>query len=178
METLYWHDYETWGTSPASDWPAQFAGVRTDLNLEIIDDNPLNILCKPPMDCLPSADACLVTGITPQLAAQQGVAEHKFFAAIHQQLSQPGTCTAGYNNIRFDDEFTRYGLYRNFYDPYAREWQHGNSRWDIIDMVRLCYATRPDGISWPTGDEGKVSFRLELLAKENQLLHELSLIHI
>ncbi|MGH8474260.1 MAG: exonuclease domain-containing protein, partial [Methylococcales bacterium] len=127
--TLYWHDYETFGTDPAWDRPAQFAGLRTGEDLEIIAE-PLVLYCKPADDMLPNPEACLITGITPQLASRKGLPEADFIAAIHEQLAQPATCGAGYNSLRFDDEVTRNCLYRNFYDPYAREWQHGNSRWD------------------------------------------------
>jgi exodeoxyribonuclease-1 len=117
----------------------------------------------------------LVTGITPQKAQQAGLTEAEFASRIHHLFSTPNTCVAGYNNIRFDDEVSRYLFYRNFYDPYAREWQNGNSRWDIIDMVRACYALRPEGINWPTVErdgEEIVSFRLELLTKANGINHE------
>jgi exodeoxyribonuclease-1 len=116
-----------------------------------------------------------VTGITPQKAQAEGLTEAEFSARIHTLFSQPNTCVAGYNSIRFDDEVSRYLFYRNFYDPYAREWQNGNSRWDIIDMVRACYALRPEGINWPTVErdgEQVVSFRLELLTKANGISHE------
>ncbi len=170
MTTLYWHDYETWGANPAVDRPSQFAGVRTDEALNIIGE-PLVIFCRPPVDVLPHPEACLVTGITPQQAMAEGRSEAEFIAAIHAELAQPGTCGVGYNSLRFDDEVTRYTLYRNFYDPYEREWRDGNSRWDIIDMVRLVYALRPDGIEWPMV-EGVPSFRLELLTAANGLSHE------
>lgn len=169
--TFYWHDYETWGVNPAIDKPSQFAGVRTDLDLNIIGE-PLNILCKPSLDTLPHVDAALVTRITPQHAAKNGIRERDFFAAIHNELARAGTCGVGYNSLRFDDEVSRYGFYRNFYDPYAREWQNGNSRWDIIDMVRLCYAVRPSGIEWPKDESGRVSFRLEKLTEANGIAHE------
>jgi len=91
---------------------------------------------------------------------------------IHAEFIQPQTCGAGYNSLRFDDEVTRYSLYRNFYDPYAREWQNGNSRWDIIDMVRLTYALRPDALKWPEREAGVPSFRLESLSEANELQHE------
>lgn len=171
MDTLYWHDYETWGINPAEDMPSQFAGVRTDNDFNIVGE-PLNILCRPALDVIPHAEACLVTGMTPQQVDQQGVSERDFFAAIHAELAQPNTCSVGYNSLRFDDEVTRYGLYRNFYDPYGREWQNGNTRWDIIDMLRLCYAVRPEGINWPQRDDGVVSFRLEQLTEANGLSHE------
>jgi exodeoxyribonuclease I len=169
--SLYWHDYETFGIDPRRDRPSQFAGVRTDADLNIIDD-PLAVYCKPPADYLPHPEACLLTGISPQLAESKGVPESEFCRLIHEQLTQPNTCSLGYNSIRFDDEFTRNCLYRNFYDPYAREWQNGNSRWDLIDVVRATKALRPDGITWPTDAEGRSSFKLEELTKANGIAHE------
>lgn len=169
--TLYWHDYETFGVDPKRDRPAQFAGLRTDEALNEVGE-PLVIYCKPARDVLPHPEACLLTGITPQLADAQGMAEPEFIARIHAELAQPGTCGVGYNTLRFDDEVTRHTLYRNFYDPYAREWQQGNSRWDLIDLVRMTYALRPDGIAWPRHDDGRPSFRLEDLAAANGIGHE------
>ena len=171
MQTFYWHDYETFGIDPQRDRPVQFAGLRTDVDFNLIDD-PLVIYCKPAADCLPNPDSCLITGITPQLAEQKGVCEAEFIGRIHQQLAQPNTCTLGYNNLRFDDEVTRNCLYRNFFDPYAREWQNGNSRWDIIDVVRAARALRPEGINWPVNEEGKPSLRLDQLTIANGIAHE------
>lgn len=170
-KSFYWHDYETFGIEPGKDRPAQFAGIRTDEDLNIISD-PLVIYCKPADDFLPQPEACLVTGITPQLALEKGLPEYQFFQKIHYQLSIPNTCTVGYNNIRFDDEFTRFGFYRNFYDPYAREWKNGNSRWDLIDMLRLTAALRPDGINWPINEKDQISFRLEKLTQANSISHQ------
>ncbi len=169
--TLYWHDYETWGADPKRDRAAQFAGIRTDTDLNIIG-KPMVHYCKPAYDILPSPDACLITGITPQTALKEGLCEAEFMAEIHREFMQPGTCALGYNTLRFDDEFTRYGFYRNFFDPYAREWKNGNSRWDIIDMIRLTHALRPEGIEWPKRDNGNTSFRLEKLTQANGISHE------
>jgi len=171
QNTLYWHDYETWGEVPAVDKPSQFAGIRTDEELNILGE-PLMIYCKPAADLLPKPEACLITGLVPQVAAERGLHEYEFIAAIHAQLSRPGTCGVGYNSIRFDDEVTRYTLYRNFYDPYEREWRNGNSRWDIIDMVRMTRALRPEGIEWPNYEDGRPCFKLEMLSKANNLKHE------
>ncbi len=148
----------------------QFAGVRTDTDLNIIGD-PLVIFCRPANDFLPHPQACLVTGITPQQALAQGLPEAQFITRIHRELAVPGTCGVGYNSLRFDDEVTRHTLYRNFYDPYAREWQNGNSRWDIIDMVRTACALRPEGIEWPLRDDGLPSFRLQDLTNANGIRH-------
>lgn len=169
--TLFWHDYETWGANPVKDHPSQFAGIRTDLDLNIIGE-PVNIYCQIPNDQLPHPQACLITGITPQLTLRDGLVESEFVKKVMAEFSVPNTCVVGYNNIRFDDEITRHTLFRNFHDPYAREWQNGNSRWDIIDMVRACFALRPEGIEWPLKEDGTPSFKLEDLCAANNLIHE------
>lgn len=169
--TLYWHDYETFDSDPIRCRPAQFAGLRTDAEFNPVGE-PLVLYCKPAADMLPHPEACLITGITPQLAWHKGVIEAEFIARIHDELARPGTCTVGYNNLRFDDEVTRHALYRNFFDPYAREWQNNNSRWDLIDVVRMCYALRPEGLEWPVDEEGVPSFKLENLSAANRLTHD------
>ncbi|NOZ38506.1 MAG: exodeoxyribonuclease I [Gammaproteobacteria bacterium] len=169
--SFYWYDYETFGIDPRVDRIAQFAGVRTDMDFNVIDD-PIDIYCKAADDVLPNPEACLITGISPQKTIQEGLIEAEFIGRILQQFSTPNTCVVGLNNIRFDDEFTRYSLYRNFYDPYSREWQNGCSRWDIIDLVRMTRALRPEGIKWPVDDKGVASNRLELLTKANGIAHE------
>jgi len=169
--SIYWHDYETWGANPQKDFPCQFAGIRTDLDLNIISE-PLMIFSQIANDCLPVPQACIITGITPQRSLKEGLTERDFIAKILKEFSEPNTCVAGFNNIRFDDEITRYTLYRNFYDPYAREWQHGNSRWDIIDLARACYALRPEGINWPLNEQGLPSFKLQDLTKANDIQHQ------
>lgn len=167
--SLFWYDYETTGIDPRRDRPVQVAGIRTDEDLNEIAE-PLNIYCQPSDDILPHPAACLVTGITPSKLAQQGLSEAEFMTRIHAELVQPGTCGVGYNSLRFDDEVTRYSFYRNFFDPYAREWQGGNSRWDLIDLVRAAYALRPEGIVWPE-EEGRVSLKLERLTAANGIDH-------
>uniref|UniRef100_UPI00036D870E exodeoxyribonuclease I n=1 Tax=Vibrio coralliilyticus TaxID=190893 RepID=UPI00036D870E len=169
--TFFFFDYETWGTNPAKDRPSQFAGVRTDMDFNIIGE-PLVIYCQPPSDYLPSPEAALITGITPQTAASKGLPEPEFIAKINEQLSTPNTINLGYNSIRFDDEVTRYTCYRNFIDPYAWSWQNGNSRWDLLDVMRACHALRPEGINWPENEEGFISFKLEHLSVANGIEHE------
>lgn len=169
--TFLWHDYETFGRSARFDRPSQFAGVRTDADLNEVGD-PLTLYCQPGPDLLPEPEAVLLTGILPQTCAQHGVPEPAFAAAIERALATPGTIGVGYNTLRFDDEFTRFLLWRNLLDPYAREWQNGCGRWDLLDVVRACFALRPDGVVWPTGADGRTSFKLELLTQANGLTHD------
>lgn len=167
--SFYFYDYETFGLSVSQDRPSQFAGQRTDAELNPIGP-PLMRYCQPSEDYLPKPMACLLTGISPQHCLSQGLSELEFFKAILHEFSQPESCVLGYNSLRFDDEVTRFGLYRNLFDPYAREWQQGNSRWDLVDLVRACHALRPEGLQWPSLD-GQVSFKLELLTQANGLDH-------
>ena len=182
--TFLWHDYETFGLNPRRERPAQFAGIRTDADLNEMGE-PVMLYCQPANDYLPDAESCLLTGITPQLCLARGLPEHEFAAKIEALLAQPSTIGVGYNSIRFDDEVTRYLFWRNLIDPYAREWQNECGRWDIQDVVRMAYALRPDGIQWPTKPDdckpinGEISltairssFKLEDLARANGLLHE------
>ena len=170
QETFYWHDYETWGANPLVDRPAQFAGLRTDTDFNVVG-RPLTLYVQPTPDFLPNPEATLVTGITPQLALKQGVSEAAFSKAIAEEFQKPNTTIIGYNNIRFDDEVTRSLFYRNFYDPYEYSWQNGNSRWDLIDVTRACFALRPEGINWPENSDGQPSLKLEHLSVANNIEH-------
>jgi exodeoxyribonuclease I len=169
--SFFWHDYETFGRVPRRDRPAQFAGVRTDAELNEID-TPVMWHCHPPTDSLPDPESCLLTGILPQHCLQHGMPEQAFAAEIERQLARPGTVGVGYNSIRFDDEVTRFLFWRNLIDPYGREWQNECGRWDLLDTVRTAYALRPDGITWPLREDGKPSFKLEHLTAANGLSHE------
>jgi exodeoxyribonuclease-1 len=171
VTTFFWHDYETFGSQPRRDRPAQFAGVRTDMELRELDA-PATWFCRPPRDLLPDPEAVLLTGITPQRAVAAGLPEPVFAARIQAELGRRGTIGAGYNSIRFDDEVTRHLFWRNLMDPYAREYADGCSRWDLLDVMRCTWALRPEGIAWPTGEDGRPSFRLGLLAAANGLAHD------
>jgi len=170
-QTIYWYDLETFGRNPGWDRIAQFAGIRTDENFQILEE-PLVLYCRIPPDYLPDPRSCLITGITPQKTLEEGLWEYEFLKRIDQEFSRPGTCVAGYNSIRFDDEFIRNLYYRNFRDPYLREYSAGNSRWDLIELVRAAHDLRPEGMEWPrAGEEDRPSFRLEDLTAANGIGH-------
>jgi exodeoxyribonuclease-1 len=164
--SFLWYDLETFGRDPRRSRIAQFAAIRTDLELNPLGE-PISLFCQPALDLLPSPEATLITGVSPQRALREGLREADFFARVHEELAMPGTCAVGYNSLRFDDEFIRYGLYRNFHDAYEREWKDGNSRWDLLDVLRLMRALRPEGMEWPLREDGAPSFRLDDLAGAN-----------
>ena len=170
-ETLYFYDLETSGFNPREQRIMQFAGQRTDLDLKPIGE-PHNILIALSEDILPDPDAILITGITPQQTIAEGISEAEFLKIFNSEVALPGTIFTGYNTIRFDDEFMRYSHYRNLYDPYEWQWRDDRSKWDLLDLVRITRALRPEGIKWPFDDDGKPSNRLGMLTSINELEHE------
>lgn len=149
----------------------QFAGQRTDMDLNPIGP-PDNMYIKITEDILPDPSAVLVTGITPQRTISDGVTESEFTRFFNNKVATMGTIFVGYNNIRFDDEFMRFTLYRNFWDSYEWQWKNGRSRWDLLDATRLTRALRPAGIKWPFDSSGAPSNKLGLLAAANKLSHQ------
>lgn len=169
--SFFFYDLETSGISPRRDRIMQFAGQRTDLNLKPIG-KPINVLIKLTPDVLPQPDAILIHGITPQKTLAEGMSEAEFLKLFYEKIAVPDTIFAGFNNIRFDDEFIRFLNYRNFYDAYEWAWKNGNSRWDLLDTVRMTRALKPAGIQWPFAPDGKPTNRLEFLTTLNKLSHE------
>ncbi|MDP3559852.1 MAG: exonuclease domain-containing protein, partial [Legionellaceae bacterium] len=161
-ETFFWYDYETFGIDPKGDRPAQFAGIRTNLDLEEIDA-PVKVYCKPSLDALPSATSCFITSITPQFCQKEGLLEHAFASSVHRELSRPNTIGVGFNSIKFDDEFNRFLFWRNLFDPYAYAWDKGCSRWDLLKIIPALYALKPNALTWPADENKIISIKLEQL---------------
>ncbi len=170
VASFFFYDVETSGLNPRDARVMQFAGQRTDMELKPIGE-PLNVLIKMTDDVLPDPQAVLATGLTPQQTLADGISEAEFLKLFVTEAAMPNTIFVGYNTVRFDDEFMRYLHYRNFYDPYEWQWQDGRGRWDLLDVVRMTRALRPEGIAWPVDDKNNPTNRLELLTVLNKLDH-------
>lgn len=168
--SFFFYDLETSGFSPRADRPLQFAGQRTGMDLEPIGGGVSRYLALTP-DILPEPGAVIVNRITPQISLQKGMTESDFLAYFNKEIATPGTIFVGYNSVRFDDEFVRFMLWRNYYDAYQWQWKDDRSRWDLLDVVRMTRALRPANISWPFDSKGQPSNKLELLASVNKIEH-------
>lgn len=169
QSSYFFYDLETSGLDSRTHRVMQFAGRRTTMDFEPMGE-PYNILVRLSDDILPEPQAILITGITPQMTLADGMSEREFCRLLVDEIFTPGTIATGFNNIRFDDEFVRHTLWRNFFDPYEWAWANGRSRWDLLDVVRMTRALRPDGIEWPVVDGIPVN-KLELIASANGLEH-------
>jgi exodeoxyribonuclease I len=169
--SFFFYDLETTGIGSRDCRIMQFAGQRTDMDLKPVGE-PFNILIAMTADILPEPDAIMVTGITPQDTRRDGITEAEFIKIFQSEIATPDTIFLGFNTVRFDDEFMRCTLYRNFCDPYDWQWREGRSRWDLLDLARMTRALRPEGIKWPFAPDGKPTVRLEYLTKLNGLDHE------
>jgi exodeoxyribonuclease-1 len=168
--TYFFYDVETSGISPKQDRIIQFAGQRTNAELQLLGD-PINSLIKLSKDILPDPEAVLINGITPQMTIAEGLTEAEFLRLFTEKVVAPDTVYLGFNSIHFDDEFMRFLHYRNFYSAYDWQQADGCSRWDLLDVTRMTRALRPEGIEWPIDSTGQPSNRLELLASANKLEH-------
>lgn len=168
--TFLWYDLETFGLDPHYDRIAQFASVRTDMDLNIVD-SPILLYSKLSPDYLPTPQSVLLTGITPQIVNKKGEMEAIVIEKIRQEMMKEGTISCGYNTIGFDDECIRSTLYRNLYDPYEREYKNNCSRWDLINLVRATRDLRPDGLVFEkkNSETNTTSFRLTDLTEENNI---------
>ena len=143
MRTFFFYDLETSGFSARYDRIMQFAGQRTNDELKPIGQ-PVNLLVKLTDDILPAPGAVLTTHITPQMTVADGISEADFCRYFLEQVATPDTTILGYNSTRFDDEFIRHTLWRNFHDPYQWAWSEGRDRWDLrISLARLLRQSQP-----------------------------------
>jgi exodeoxyribonuclease I len=170
-QSFFFYDLETSGFDPKRQRIMQFAGMRTDMDLNPVGE-PVNVLVTLSDDVLPDPGAVMITGITPQKTVEEGYNEADFLKLLQEHVFSPGTIMTGFNSVRFDDEFMRYTLYRNYYDPYEWQWKDNRSRWDVLDVIRMTRALRPEGVEWPVDDAGQPTNRLELLTRENGLDHQ------
>lgn len=170
MESILWHDYEAGGTDATQVPPMQYAAIRTDVDMNIIDE-PTDILCKLHGDKIPHPVAIKITGISPMNCLENGLAEPLFFRVIHKEMSVAKTCTTGYNSMGYDETISRFGFWRSLLPVYSREFTNGNTRWDLLPVTAAFSSLKVKGLIWPDVD-GKRSLRLEEVAKANGIEQE------
>lgn len=159
--TYLFYDIETTGLNQCFDQVLQFAAIRTDLELNELERHELIVKLNP--DTVPSAFATITHRIGLSDVAM-GISEFEAMQLIHQLLNTPYTISLGYNTLGFDDEFLRFGFYRNLLTPYTHQYANGCSRMDLYPIAILYYLFCPTVLQWPEGN-----LKLENLSRLNQL---------
>ena len=166
--SFVFYDYETTGLDPALDRPVQFAATLADAQLSVTDN--IEFKAKLAGDVIPSPQATLVHGLTPQVLDAEGMVETDFARQVLDVLGAGQQIVMGYNTAGFDDPFTQHLMWRNFLSPYGWQFENQSQRYDLLPIVRATYVLAHDALVWPERD-GLLSMKLEDLAPANGISH-------
>lgn len=171
--SLVFYDTETTGTHKSFDQILQFAAIRTDSNLIELDRFEIRSRLRPHI--VPSPGAMRVTGITAaQLRDSTIFSHYEMVRRINAKLLSWSPATfVGYNSMEFDEHLLRQALYQTLHLPYLTN-TNGNTRSDVLRMVRAAALFVPNAIAIPIGDDGKPSFKLDEIAPTNGFDHKLA----
>ena len=158
-------DFETTGRSARFDQILQAGFIVYNNNFEEIDR--LNIKSRLNPDIIPSIHALRVNRLTMSQVLSENFTTYEMTLTIEKFLSKYENCFfIGFNSINFDEEFLRQLLWEHFFFPYISNTK-GNTRGDVFNFVTMAHAFDKDCLSVPRNEEGKLSFKLEKLAKAN-----------
>ena len=158
-------DFETTGRSARFDQILQAGFIVYNNSFEEIDR--LNIKSRLNPDIIPSIHALRVNRLTMSQVLSEDFTTYEMTLTIAKFLSKYENCFfIGFNSINFDEEFLRQLLWEHFFFPYISNTK-GNTRGDVLNFVTMAHAFDKDCLSVPRNEEGKLSFKLEKLAKAN-----------
>lgn len=172
FDSIRIYDLETSGLDYDYDQVLEAAMISMDKDFNIVAGSEQVIPVCPRIDVPPHPEACLTHQLSLADLREKGFSEYDFSTKFLEQVSQPKTFIGGYNNLSFDDEVMRRTLFRTMRDPYGHEWRDGNSRFDVLNIVRTLYAWDPDTLNWPKNEEGGVCLKLSSMTKANNLTHD------
>jgi exodeoxyribonuclease I len=169
--SFVFYDTETTGIDTSFDQILQFAAIKTDENLNIIERFEIRSRLLPFV--VPAPGALRVTKMTIDRLHDPATASHyDMVRAIRSKLGEWSPAIfLGYNSLRFDEELMRRALYQTLHNPYLTN-RDGNCRGDVMPLVQACTEFEPDCLSVPYGDKGKPVFKLDQLAPANGFAHD------
>ncbi len=170
--TYIFYDTETTGKVPAFDQILQFAAVKTDAELNVLDT--FNIRCRLLPYIVPSPGALLVTGATIAAITTCPLSHFEMMRQIHEKMhrwSEGGAVFVGWNSMRFDETFLRQAYYQTLLPIYQTN-TNGNGRADVMRMAQVVASCAPNVLAVPLTAEGKRTFRLSLMAAANDVALE------
>lgn len=119
LPTYTFYDFETTGLSPVFDQVVRGAFTNTSADLDV--RSSLEIMLRLSPDVIPSPTALVVNRL-PISSLLLGDNEYSFMRKVHGIVNTPGTTTVGYNSLSFDDQFLRFGFWRNLLPTYTHQY--------------------------------------------------------
>src|SRR5664279_5810259 len=166
------YDTETTGTNTAFDQILQFAAIRTDAELNVLDT--FDVRCRLLPYIVPSPGALLVTGTTVADITTCPLSHFEMMRQVHAKMhlwSQGGSVFVGWNNMKFDETLLRQAYYQTLLPVYQTN-SNGNGRADMMRMAQVVSACAPNILAIPLLAVGKRTFKLGLIAAANNIALE------
>ena len=165
MNNFIVYDFETSGRSSRFDQILQAGIIIYDRNFLALEKINLRSRINP--DIVPSINALRVNKLRISDILSEEKSYYEMTIQMHNFLSNyNNSFFVGFNSINFDEEFFRQVLWEHFIFPYLTN-TNGNSRLDVLNFVTLVHAFRKEALNVERNDEGKITFKLESLAKAN-----------
>ena len=166
MTMHIFYDIETTGTDVVFDQILQFGAILVDEKLVELDR--FEIRCRLLPWVVPSPGALLITATDVDRLDDPSLPD--FYAMMHKifvRLERWGQATfIGYNSMRFDESFLQRALWHALLPPYLTV-TNGNTRLDILPLVRAAASFRPELFDISHREDGAPTFRLDTLAPAN-----------
>jgi exodeoxyribonuclease I len=164
------YDTETTGTATSFDQILQFAAIRTDADLNILERFEIRSRLLPFV--IPSPYALRVTKMTIDRLHDPDTPSHYDMvrSIIAKMTEWSPAIFLGYNSLKFDEELLRQALYQTLHNPYFTNMNR-NCRGDVMNLVQAVSVLVPDCLKLPIGDKGKVVYKLDKLAPANGFDH-------
>ncbi len=159
------YDFETTGRSARFDQILQAGFISYDNDFKLL--NKLNLRSRINPDVVPSINALRVNRLKVSDILNEKKSSYEMIQEILKFISKyKKIFFVGFNSINFDEEFLRQALWENFVFPYITN-SNGNNRGDVFNFVTMIHAFRESSVNVERNDEGKLTFKLESLAKAN-----------
>lgn len=168
--SFVFYDTETTGANTSFDQILQFAAIKTDNELNVIDQ--FEIRCRILPHVIPHPAAMRVTGVTAEMLVDQRLPSHYEMAcAIREKMTAWSPAIfIGYNSIEFDEHLFRQMFYKTLHPPYLTN-SPGNARSDVLRMMQAVHLFSPQALTFPLNDKGLPILKLERVAPLNGFNH-------
>ena len=160
------NDTETTGLNTWFSQIIQIGSVLSDENFEVLEE--LDISSKVLPWVVPTVGAYKVHKQIDSL--DNNMSHHDMMTILKDKWSEwskeKNLIHVTYNGMKFDEELFRRQFYWNLYDPYMTN-TNGANRIDLMVIMMIIANFYSDQINFPTDDDGKIKYKLELLAEKN-----------